>query len=165
MKLGDLKMGDKFKFILSENEDVAEFEGIDGVFTVSDRDSVYVETEEKAGPGQDFWFADREVEKVIVNDSSDIVTNSRGGKQSRVSGRYDLMPPKALRRVAEVLATGAEKYGEWNWLKIDEKDHVNHAINHSYLHLDGDTTEDHLANAACRALFALEIYLRGGPAD
>jgi Domain of unknown function (DUF5664) len=82
-------------------------------------------------------------------------TNEKGGKQSKLSVRFDLIPAYSLKIVAQILAVGAVKYGENNWMLIDTEDHINHAVNHLYLFLSGDTTENHLGNAACRVLFAL----------
>lgn len=97
--------------------------------------------------------------KVITNpypstNNPNIVVNSKGGKQSYTPYRYDLIPPETLADVATVLSEGASKYGEWNWLKIDTEDHLNHAIAHIYAHLSGDVTEDHLNHAICRLMFA-----------
>lgn len=83
------------------------------------------------------------------------VTNAAGGKQSAISTRFDLMPPDALIRIAEVLAKGAH-YGKDNWRKIPQADHLNHAMRHLALFLKGDTSEDHLGNACCRVMFAIE---------
>ena len=65
-------------------------------------------------------------------------------------------PHDAILRVAAILKDGSEKYGADNWRSIDRDDHLNHAINHIFLYLNGDSTEDHLGNATCRLLFALE---------
>lgn len=90
--------------------------------------------------------------------------NELGGRQSRLSTRCDLLPPRASLRLAEVLAGGAEKYGEDNWHAISEREHIAHALEHVYRCLDGETGgEDHLAHAACRMVMALEIRERGGP--
>jgi len=43
-----------------------------------------------------------------------------------------------------------------NWKKIPQKDHLNHALAHIFAHLSGDTGDDHLNNATCRLLFAVE---------
>lgn len=94
-----------------------------------------------------------------TNATSPVVTNYRGGKQSYVAERLDLVPPRAIRHVATILATGAGKYGEWNWKQLDAKDQINHALIHLYKHLEGDTSEDHIGNAACRILFYLEQQL------
>src|SRR5688572_11453995 len=87
----------------------------------------------------------------------EIITNSAGGKQSKVSGRFDLLPPHALDRIARILEAGAEKYGEWNWRNIPSKDHLNHAINHLFKYIADDQSEDHLGNAGCRILFLLDM--------
>lgn len=83
--------------------------------------------------------------------------NSAGGKQSASPYRLDLIPPLAILRESEVLATGAKKYGENNWKKIEIKDHLNHILQHVYAYLAHDASDDHLANISCRAHFALEL--------
>jgi hypothetical protein len=108
----------------------------------------------------------------------EIITNDRGGSQSNIGVRYDLIPGAFIRglalllgsgsparlelipldvlhEIALVLTSGAERYGDDNWKLIEPRDHVNHAINHLFLWLDGDRTENHLGNAACRCLFAV----------
>jgi hypothetical protein len=86
-----------------------------------------------------------------------ITTNERGGRQSHLSERYDLMPAGPMKALAQILAMGAQRYGEDNWHRIPIKDHVNHAIAHLYEYLDGETAEDHLGHAMCRAMFALYL--------
>ena len=96
-------------------------------------------------------------------DSIDV--NEKGGKQSAVSERCDLLPPRALLAAARVLAQGAAKYGEENWRLLPVKDHVNHAIRHLLLSRTDDTSEPHLEHAACRILFALDEVLRAEEAQ
>lgn len=72
-------------------------------------------------------------------------------------GRCDLSPARAVLAVAQVLATGAQKYGPDNWRGIPVEDHFNHALAHLFADLGGDTGDDHLAHAACRLLMALEL--------
>lgn len=91
--------------------------------------------------------------------STDTTTNKDGGKQSTILCRFDLIPAEALFDIAFILATGAEKYGEDNWKLIPLKEHVNHALQHLYAFLAGDESENHLANAACRMLFALWLKI------
>ena len=103
--------------------------------------------------------------KYIPNDlpnevsSDNIETLPNGAKQSWLSGRADLLPPSALLRLAEVLKVGADKYGAGNWRGIPVKDNINHAMTHLLRYLQGDESEDHVANAACRMLFALDLVM------
>lgn len=84
------------------------------------------------------------------------------GQQSHLDARFDLIPPTALKTVAEVLGEGEAKYptidGVPNWHYITTNDHLNHALAHVYAYLSGaDTGEDDLSHAATRLLLALEI--------
>lgn len=92
------------------------------------------------------------------------VTSTLGGSQSKTLCRFDLLPAEALFEVAFVLALGAEKYGEDNWKLIPVKEHINHALQHLYAYLAKDETENHLANAACRVLFALWLKVTSNDA-
>ncbi len=87
-------------------------------------------------------------------------TNSKGGRQSALPYRADLLPAQATLAVAAVLKTGADKYGETNWHAISVREHLNHVLTHAFAYLAGDASDDHLAHMACRALMALEIQLR-----
>jgi hypothetical protein len=84
-----------------------------------------------------------------------ITTNEKGGGQSHIPVRFDLIDAKAMFEVAAVLHEGAEKYGADNWRLIDIEDHLNHLLTHVYAYLAGDRSDDHLSHAACRAIFAL----------
>jgi hypothetical protein len=86
---------------------------------------------------------------------SETVVNENGGKQSKVDARFDLVDPLALKLLAECLGFGAAKYGEYNWLKISTKEHLNHALAHINAFQRGDTSEPHLINAFCRTMMAL----------
>jgi hypothetical protein len=90
-----------------------------------------------------------------------IVTNDKGGSQSYIKHRFDLIPPETLLAVSAVLSEGAEKYGEWNWMLIDTNDHLNHALTHIYKFLSDDNQEDHLHNAICRLIFAAYTHNYG----
>lgn len=69
--------------------------------------------------------------------------------------RYDLMSPIGLRRYAEAMAEGVDKYGEFNWEQgMPVHDILNHAIRHIFLYLEGDRTEDHLGHAAWNIMSA-----------
>jgi hypothetical protein len=89
---------------------------------------------------------------------SPLITNEQGGKQSNLNRDYTLIPPDALAQVARVLHNGLVKYGKDNWRKVPVEDHLNHSINHVYLHIAGNTNEDHLSHAATRLLMALDLH-------
>jgi len=96
----------------------------------------------------------------------DIEVNERGGKQSRIVCRYDLVDSLAIHRLALILHEGAEKYGEDNWRQIPARSHINHALRHIYMYLDGagdddDYPEDHLGHAFCRLMMACRKDMDG----
>ncbi len=63
-------------------------------------------------------------------------------------GRYDLLSPIALKRLAQHFENGAKKYSERNWEKgIPLASFFDSGIRHMYAFLSGDTSEDHLAAA------------------
>lgn len=94
-----------------------------------------------------------------VGPDAPTTTNERGGKQSHVPYRMDLIDGAALFAMAKVLAEGAEKYGANNWRAIAIEDHLNHLIIHAYAYLAGDTSDEHLAHALCRATFAQAVAI------
>lgn len=85
-------------------------------------------------------------------------TNKQGGKQAFIGVACHLFPAKALIIIAEILFKGSQKYGIDNWRKISVEEHLNHAMKHILEYLRKDTSENHLGNAACRLLFALDLY-------
>lgn len=94
-----------------------------------------------------------------VGPDAPTITTPEGGKHSHSPYAFHLVDAKALFSVAKVLSEGAEKYGEDNWRLIPVKDNLNHALQHIYAYLAGDTQDEHLAHAAFRTLFALAIEL------
>lgn len=66
--------------------------------------------------------------------------------------RYDLIDRNFLKRWAELMARGAEKYGEDNWRKASTEAELNRfkasAIRHMFQYLEGDTSEDHAVAVA-----------------
>lgn len=86
-------------------------------------------------------------------------TNEKGGSQSHVPARFDLVDGRAMFAMCTVLHEGAEKYGENNWRLIDVEDHLNHLIMHAYAWLAGDRTDAHLSHIMCRAMFATAVDL------
>lgn len=96
----------------------------------------------------------------IVSPDAPTTTNEKGGAQSDIPVRFDLIDAKALFEMAKVLDRGARKYGADNWRLIEIKDHLNHALMHIYAWLAGDRTDDHLSHALCRITFALGVSLQ-----
>lgn len=93
-----------------------------------------------------------------VDPNAPTVVNEGGGKQSATLYRFDLVDPRAIFAMTEVLKQGFDKYGsDENWRCIPVRDHINHALIHFYAFLAGDTSDDHLSHAMCRAMFALAV--------
>lgn len=89
-----------------------------------------------------------------------MITYDSGAKRSDTKPFYKIIPYEFIRRLGMTLAEGAIKYDEAvdesNWKKGDKKffaECFDHAIEHMYLYLDGDRTEDHLAHAAANLCF------------
>ena len=81
-----------------------------------------------------------------------------GARRSAVEERYDLIPTAGLKAMARTMARGAKTYGEGNWQKgIPISDLLNHCLRHLVLYQEGDTTENHLAHAACNLMMALHF--------
>ena len=68
-------------------------------------------------------------------------------------GRFDLMPPMALMRLAKHYEKGAIKYGQHNYQKgIPNNSFLDSAIRHLMQYMAGDREEDHLSAAAFNVL-------------
>jgi hypothetical protein len=89
------------------------------------------------------------------------VQNDQGGMQSATAGRFDLIPPKSMFRLAAIMDHGARKYAPNNWKKIEIDSHVNHALQHLFAYLAGDRQDDHLGHALARAAMAVELEEEG----
>lgn len=90
------------------------------------------------------------------------IVNEKGGKQSFIAARFDCIPPKALRLLAQCLGFGARKYGKDNWRNIPLEDNLAHAMNHLNEWNAGDRSEPHLVNALARTTFALTQAVEAG---
>jgi hypothetical protein len=67
--------------------------------------------------------------------------------------RYDLIPPLALRRVADLYTKGAEHYGDRNWEKgMKFSRFFGSLLRHAYQFAMGHKEEDHLAAVVFNAL-------------
>lgn len=96
-------------------------------------------------------------QEYVTKDSgirAEFATGSRRDTR-KGKGRYDLMSPIALERIAGVLERGAEKYGERNWEKGQPVSrYMDSALRHTLQHLAGERDEDHIAQA-CWNLMAV----------
>jgi hypothetical protein len=84
------------------------------------------------------------------------VRDTRDGK-----GRYDLIPPDGLKRLAVHFQNGAKKYGDRNW-EIGQplSRYCDSGIRHFLAYLAGDRSEDHLAAAMWNAMCAAATECR-----
>jgi hypothetical protein len=95
-----------------------------------------------------------------VGKDAPTTVNEKGGRQSKVLYRFDLIDPDAIFEMTKVLKEGADKYGDGeNWRNIDTRDHLNHLLIHTYAYLAGDTSDEHLSHVMCRAMFAQSVDL------
>ena len=86
--------------------------------------------------------------------------DTRDGK-----GRYDLISPIALERMALLMERGAKKYGERNREKGQPLSRfLDSAVRHLMEHLAGHRDEDHVIQAAwnCFALVHTEVMILRG---
>lgn len=90
--------------------------------------------------------------------ASAVYIKENGAKQSDLKARYDLLPARAMHEVAQVLKSGAEKYGETNWRGLSVDEIHNHTLYHA-IQFNGTQSLEDLSHTATRALMALEMYL------
>lgn len=86
-----------------------------------------------------------------VLDSGERQTFPTGSVRDKQTGkgRYDLISPIALKRLAVHYENGAAKYDANNWMKGQPLNrYIESAIRHLYTYLAGDDSEDHMAAAA-----------------
>ncbi len=88
------------------------------------------------------------------------INYTNGATRNHIDTRMSLIPMSALMELGRVMAKGAEDHGEDNWRGgIPERVILDHALRHIALHCEGDTTEPHLAHAACNLLMAIHFQL------
>jgi hypothetical protein len=83
-------------------------------------------------------------------------------------GRYDLLPPHFLHRLARHYENGAVKYDDRNWEKgMPASRCLDSALRHLFSWLGGARDEDHLAAAAWNiaAIIHFEEQVAAGKAD
>jgi len=83
----------------------------------------------------------------------------------RGKGRFDLVNPIALKRLARHYENGGAKYGDHNWeLGQPMMSYIDSALRHLYSFVEGNRDEDHLSAAAWNAFAAIyteEMVRRG----
>jgi len=98
-------------------------------------------------------------EKVYeTKDSGERRTFDTGARRDTATGkgRYDLLPPKALHHLAQLLERGADKYGARNWEKgMPLSVYLNSATRHLFQLLARHDDEDH----AAAVLFNVAAYI------
>jgi hypothetical protein len=98
-----------------------------------------------------------------VKDSGERQEFSTGARRDiqKGKGRFDLLPPRALLRLARHYENGAEKYGDNNWLKgMPLSRFLDSAGRHYNEILKGDLSEDHITAAVWNLLGILELQER-----
>jgi hypothetical protein len=87
-----------------------------------------------------------------------------GRKHDQGKARFDLIPPRALLEVAQVLAHGARKYSDDNWRQVPEARKRYTAAAYRHLNAwqrgeacDAESGLSHLAHAACCLFFLMEV--------
>jgi len=87
---------------------------------------------------------------------------------SEGKGRYDLLPPMCLARLAKLYERGAKHYADNNWtLGIPSTRFMESGLRHIFQYLEGDRSEDHLS-AGVFGLFGImfnEIMVERGLRD
>ena len=104
-------------------------------------------------------------ERQVEQYATGAVRDRRDGK-----GRYDLLSPIAMRRVAQLLERGADHYGDRNWEKgMPLTRFFDSGVRHAYQWLEGERDEDHLAAAVWNFMCIMHgeemIERRVWPAD
>ena len=85
-----------------------------------------------------------------MKDSGERQEFSTGAKRDRQvgKGRYDLIPPHSLKRLADILEKGALKYSDRNWEKgMPLTRYVDSCMRHLLQYVEGWRDEDHLGQA------------------
>ncbi|MFC8686335.1 dATP/dGTP diphosphohydrolase domain-containing protein [Brevibacillus porteri] len=98
---------------------------------------------------------------VGILDDGQHKTFETGAKRDRApgKGRYDLLSPVAMRRIAIRSELGELKYGDGrNWEKgMPISEFMDSAVRHIFQYMAGDTQEDHLAAAAWNLNCAMHL--------
>lgn len=100
-----------------------------------------------------------ELKPFVTKDSGNIQNFTTGAVRNKAAGkgRYDLLPPAALRRLAGVYERGAVIYADRNWEKgMPLSRCMDSALRHTLQFLEGYRDEDHLAQAVFNLMAVIE---------
>lgn len=107
---------------------------------------------------------EKQVKQDALPDSGKRVSFGEGRavrEDQRGRGRYDLISPVGLRRLALHYEKGAEKYSDRNWEKgVPTHQCFNSISRHMLAYLDGDKSEDHLGAIAWNAFAMMHMEER-----
>ena len=103
----------------------------------------------------------------VTKDSGERRQFNTGAQRDVVTdkGRYDLISPIMIERLAKLLQRGAEKYNDRNWEKgMPLSVYMDSRMRHLYKFLEGHRDEDHLIAAIwnLQALLHIEEMVKRG---
>lgn len=103
----------------------------------------------------------------VTKDSGERRQFNTGAQRDVVTdkGRYDLISPIMIERLAKLLQRGAEKYNDRNWEKgMPLSVYMDSGMRHLYKFLEGHRDEDHLIAAIwnLQALLHIEEMVKRG---
>lgn len=76
-------------------------------------------------------------------------------------GRFDLVMPELILRLAQLLERGAKKYGDHNWTKgIPASRYLSSLLRHAGQFASGCTKEDHLAAVVFNTMGLMDLQTR-----
>lgn len=90
------------------------------------------------------------VTDILKPTSNNVEPEAGSSYRVPIGTRFDLIPPLAIRRLADVYGEGAVTYGENEYLSriLKASNVINHMVNHLLLFMAGDKKEDHAAKVA-----------------
>ena len=108
-----------------------------------------------------------ELSDYITKDSGERRKFNTGAQRDVVDGkgRYDLISPIMIERLAKLLQRGAEKYNDRNWEKgMPLSVYMDSGMRHLFKFLEGHRDEDHLIAAIwnLQALLHIEEMVKRG---